>query len=295
MPDSVHTTPDRRASGCADPWVVRTWGKDNDMGIFDRLRGGSERRALEAVYGKLFRLMTDEDVQNNVYPSQLQQLMAAGGGVDQLPGATGDFGRAPTNPIPVNGPLGELIYISNLVTSDGTQVIGHRLGSVDRIDAYEVVAVDGSRWDLLYFDYYHTRKSRELPTGYKASSSPERFLMATNSAVPNFPLGFYEAMRECTQRIIGIPMVSPQLRDESPYGAFSRPPSHLAALDAVRGAKRILIRTTCEQCGETVPWAGGEPKCPNCGGVLSMIQQNLENLNDMMMNPHKYIKEPQRS
>lgn len=204
------------------------------MGLFDKLRGGSDKRASDAAFEKIYKLLTDEATQNAAYPPQLQQLMAQGGGVDQLPGATGDFGRAATNPVPVNGPLGELVYLSNLLTTSGTQVIGHRLGSVSRLDVYEVVALDGSRWDLLFFDPYFTRKSRRLPTGYRASASPQRFLFTTNYAVPGFPIGIYEAMRECTQRIIGIGMVAPQLRDESLVVALSRPASHAAALGALR-------------------------------------------------------------
>jgi len=204
------------------------------MGLLDRLRRGSENRAADAAFEKIYKLMTDEDTQNAAYPPELQQLMAAAGGVDHVPGATGDFGRAATNPVPVNGPLGELVYISNLVTIAGTQVIGHRLGSVSRRDVYEVVALDGSRWDLLFFDPYFTRKARKLPTGYKGSASPQRFLLATNYTVRRFPLGISEAMRECTQRIVGIAMVAPQLRDEGAFAAFSPPPSHAAARRALR-------------------------------------------------------------
>lgn len=204
------------------------------MGLFDKLFRSTERREADAVFEKVYRLMADESAQNAIYPSELQQLLAAGGGIDQQSGASGDFGRDVANPVPVNGPLGELIYLSNLLLPNGAQMIGHRLGSMARQDVYEVVSLDGSKWDLLFFDPYHSRKSRRLPSGYKSGTSPERFLLATNYYVNSFPLGMGAAMRKCTERIIGVPLVAPQLRDESGLLALSRPPSHVGLLHGLR-------------------------------------------------------------
>ena len=211
------------------------------MGFFSKLFGGGGKRSggdldpdVQAVVKILLKFMTDETAQNSIHPPEVQQLMAAGGAVDALAGASGDFGRDLRNPIPVNGPIGELVYISNMTLPTGVKVMGHRLGSVDNIDVYETVSLDGSRWDLLYFDMYHTRKSLRLPSGYRAITTPEAFLFATNANVQDFPSGIHEAMQECTARLIGTSLVSPQLRDVDLFRSFSRPEVHLMSLQALR-------------------------------------------------------------
>lgn len=198
------------------------------MGFFDWLLGGRKKSVnnLDAVFKKIYTLMTNEEVQNRINPSNIMQLMTAGGGIDEVAGATGEFGRIISNPIPVNGPLGELIYISNLVLSNGIHVIGHRLGSLNNIDIFETVTLDGSKWDLLYFDLYHIRKSIKLPEGYQRCEEPEKFLYAINSICEGFPAGIDEAIRDCTTRIIGVPFVPPKLKERNMLRGISRPEFH---------------------------------------------------------------------
>ena len=198
------------------------------MSLFKKRSSSSDREA-NAVFEKIHRLMQDEALQNGNCPAQLKQLMAAGGAVDQLPDAVGVFGRDLRNPIPVNGPFGELIYISNLRLPNGIQVTGHRLGSRQRpgtdapADVYEIVALDGSHWDKLVFDPYHPRKSRMYPQGLVCSSTPEKFLLATNQTVSGFPVGIAEAMQPCAMQFIGAPLVAPQLRNDALFRQFKRP------------------------------------------------------------------------
>lgn len=220
------------------------------MGFFDRLFGGSMRRFgsdippdAEAVLEKIRNFMLVEATQNSAYPAALQQRMAAGGAVDEVVGAMGEFGREIRNPIPVNGPIGELVYISRMALPGGCSIMGHRLGSIDTIDVYETVALDGSRWDLLFFDPYHTRKSKRLPSGYQATRDGQPFLLATNLAVQAFPLGMYAAISECTARVIGMSLVSPQLREERLFQGFSRPPGHLRSMEALRLDGRTQARS----------------------------------------------------
>jgi hypothetical protein len=220
------------------------------MGLFDRLFGGGARRSgsdipqdAEAVLEKIRSFMLVEEAQNRAYSAAFQQMMAAGGAVDEIAGAVGEFGRDIRNPIPVNGPTGELVYISRMALPGGCTMMGHRLGSIDTIDVYETVALDGSRWDLLFFDPYHMRKSKRLPSGYQVTRVAQPFLLATNMAVPAFPLGMYEAMSECTARVIGISLVSPQLREERLFRGFSRPLGHLRSVEALRLHGRTQARS----------------------------------------------------
>ncbi|MGD0970172.1 MAG: hypothetical protein ABSA04_02050 [Desulfobaccales bacterium] len=211
------------------------------MGFFDWLLGRGERWSksnlspkVEVVFEKIRNFMLDEANQNNSYPPEIQQMMAAGGAVDEIPGGEGEFGRNIRNPIPVNGPIGELVYISNLALPGGCAIMGHCLGSINKIDAYETLALDGSKWDIFFFDPYHTRKSERLPSGYQANSYWQRFFLATNFLVPAFPSGMYEALHELTARVIGMPFVHPLLREENRLQGFSRPPGLLRDLESLR-------------------------------------------------------------
>jgi hypothetical protein len=175
--------------------------------------------------------MLDEATQNSLCPPSHQQFMAQRGAVDEIVGGVGEFGRDIRNPIPVNGFMGELVHISMLALPGGSPIMGHRLGSLNMFDVYEMVALDGSRWDILFFDMYHTGKSKRLPSGYQASLQP--FYFATNDTVPKFPYGMNEAIWELTRRIFGIPFASPQLREEQWFQEFSRPQGHLQNLQAL--------------------------------------------------------------
>ena len=210
------------------------------MGFFDKLFGGGKKGsgrdlppAIEAAIKKILKFMSDESLQNRRYPPEIQRLMASGGTVDVIAGAEGAFGRDIRNPIPVNGPIGEIIYISNLTLQTGVKVIGHRIGSFDRLDAYEIASLDGSRWDILFFDMYHPRKSRQLPDGYLPISTPEPFFFATNTFVEDFPSGICEAIRGFSNSEFGLPLISPVLRDEHLFDNFSRPEGQKGNLQAL--------------------------------------------------------------
>ncbi len=53
----------------------------------------------------------------------------AGLDCDEIPDSYGEFGRTPTNPIPVNGPKGEMLYFQNIRTNDNKPLLFHRLTS----------------------------------------------------------------------------------------------------------------------------------------------------------------------
>lgn len=95
-------------------------------------------------------------------------------GCDQVDGATGRFGYDPTNPIPVNGALGEIYYLHSLRNEEHKRFFFTRLGSIwvddypRKVDEYTVVSIDGKQHFHLYFDFYYSRRSRYLPEGLQA-------------------------------------------------------------------------------------------------------------------------------
>ena len=155
--------------------------------------------------------------QNNIHePLELQKMdikklnplianeILKGLSCDKLPNATGEFGSI-TNPIPVNGPLGEIKYLGKLRGKTGHAVFFHRISSTksnvtnNPIDIFELVCQDGTQWNKLHFDVYHPRRSNLVPQGYtlvpynKQLKMDLPFAYGVTSLVPNFP---YELPKE---------------------------------------------------------------------------------------------------
>jgi hypothetical protein len=189
----------------------------------------------EAIYRRLDRLMTDEKAQIDGLPEPFRSEVLSGIDCDEITGATGEFGRDPRNPIPVNGPLGEMIYLSNLRTATSQQIMFHRLGSFAKIDAYETASLDGTAWDVFFLDLYHPRKSRRAPTGYRIAADAERekLFFGANEFVASFPDQLPNAISNTNERLIGGRMRPRQIREAVEQINFVRPAGHLTRLNSV--------------------------------------------------------------
>jgi hypothetical protein len=92
--------------------------------------------------------------------------------VDELPGATGEFGLTSTNPIPTRTVFGTISYLAKLRTSEGGKVSYERTGSMESnlsrfpIDSYEVIDAHIKRMGTLYFSPYQKRNSKRVPRGF---------------------------------------------------------------------------------------------------------------------------------
>lgn len=106
----------------------------------------------------------------------LAKMASEGADCDILPQVKGDFGFFPSNPIPVNGTMGEIKYLARLRCADNAGIMFHRLETIDMkdidgsVDIFETVCVDGKHWSILCFNMYHPRRSRIAPKGYTFSS-----------------------------------------------------------------------------------------------------------------------------
>ena len=210
------------------------------MGLFGSLLGNKKSSSdlppeVEQVFEKLHRFLSDENLQNSKMPSAVQFMLKGGEDVDEIPGGTGEFGRSYANPIPVNGPIGEIVYLSRLAVGDtGAKVLYHRLGSIKSIDVYETVSIDGKIWDVLYLSFYHPRRSRKAPNGYVIKDFREHpMIYGTNNTVPQFPLGLQESISQATKNILGIPLRPPEVRIAEEKVHFDRSPEHQRIIDAL--------------------------------------------------------------
>src|SRR5262249_49194027 len=166
-------------------------------------------------------------------PEPFRSKVLDGAGCDEITRAAGEFGRDPRNPIPVNGPLGEVIYLSNLRLASAQQIMFHCLGSVGKVAAYETVSLDGAVWDILSLDPSHPRKSRRAPIGYRIAQDGERekLLLGANELVANFPGELPDAIANTSERLLGLRMAPPKVREAIDHITSTRPGTHLVRLN----------------------------------------------------------------
>ena len=210
------------------------------MGFWNRLLALRRRRPDDSeggdrIFKKLESIASDDEPPINHLPSDAQSEILSGPDVDEVPNADGLFGHAPTNPIPVRGPIGQVSYLSRLVTQSGLSVFGHRIGHIDRIDVYEVVGIDGVEWDILYLSMYHPRNSRKAPRGYSRAetSTLGPFFTCVNYEVKEFPSTMDVAIRSYMSATLGFPLCPTKLGQFIESIDFTRPAEHLKRLKDV--------------------------------------------------------------
>jgi len=200
------------------------------MGLFGLNKEG---KAMQGAMFHIQRILEDEDFQNKYIPSEMRDLVVSGSVYDIDPNGTGAFGYIETNPIPVNGPLGEITYLSRLETDKGERIIFQRLGALNSIDVYEAVTFSGSEWFLFFMDFYHPKKSKITPKGFSFMDGLGQ-LSGFNKFSPDFPYDFV-AMKQgeresgLSMAFIGVSKVTEQINAR----AFKRPLSHQVKLDLV--------------------------------------------------------------
>ena len=202
------------------------------MGIFSNIFGSNKKTVspeTEKIFKKIYKCLTDEEFQNTLMPDALQQIVNKNSAVDELPDASGEFGKCLENPIPVNGPIGEVIYLSNIVTDAGERIFAHRLSSKDGIDIFETVSFDGTSWDILFFYFYYPRKSKKIPNGYKPGNDPSQ-IYATNQKSNDFPKNMVNEIRQTFNDFFGISLIHPDVRLSLEKYTYVRPENHLRKL-----------------------------------------------------------------
>lgn len=179
------------------------------------------------------RFIDDEKAQLRQYPDALKTMIAAGADVDENADAFGKFGLILTNPIPVNGPIGEVIYLSSLRHLGKTKLLFHKIGSLHGIDIFESVGVDGKAWGIFYLDMFHPRKSKKAPDGYSIVPAVSSFC-GVDFELPNFPYGLSKAIAEFSKTIPGAPLAEPDVLQAEEKVDFVRPDSHLGFMADLR-------------------------------------------------------------
>jgi len=149
------------------------------MGFWTRLTNPKRARSEDLITLIAFSLEDAEYQNRNLQPHMLATLMR-GRDCDQAPNGVGEFGSF-TNPVPVNGPIGEISYLSKLRDGKGQRLFFQRDGSRDQLDHFTLWPADASRWYELWLDMYHPRRSRLAPSGFFLTNGPSHFSGFTDS------------------------------------------------------------------------------------------------------------------
>jgi hypothetical protein len=138
------------------------------MGLFGLFKSKKQRSVLDQLQ------------ENPIFKEQkalfdaMSMMCEDGDGceTDEIPGGHGEFGYAPTNPIPTKTVFGSRSYLERLRSPDGATVIYKRRGSLGSavsqhpIDEYEILHPDGTLLATIYLSPYHKKNSDKSPRGF---------------------------------------------------------------------------------------------------------------------------------
>jgi hypothetical protein len=241
------------------------------MGLLSKLFGkgdGPPKGAqldpeVRKIFEKIERLLRDDEAQLELVDPEIREILKRAPFYDKSPDGSGPFGLCITNPIPTNGPVGELAYLSRLRTSDGERILFHRIGAAEKIDIYEAVTFSGGRWFLFYLDMYHPKKSRLAPAGFVLSKEACQF-SGFNCHCPGFPYDFAEIRhRSGGLRPAYMPMGDIARAIDSK--AYDRPAAHIERLRQLTISSSSLATTaaTSRNSGVSRVSPVGESKASN--------------------------------
>lgn len=205
------------------------------MGFLSNLFGGNkEDKALREAMAYIHRILDDEKFQLELVQPAMRTMLESAPAYDKDPNGTGPFGFVETNPIPVNGPIGQLAYLSKLETQSGQRILFHRLGAIGTVDVLEAVSFNGAEWFILFADLYHPRRSRLTPNGFRLTKDVAQF-SGFHKFCENFPYDFVE--KKASERESGLSMAYiaiSKVSDQIQNRVFNRPLAHKAKLDLVK-------------------------------------------------------------
>lgn len=204
------------------------------MSFFGKLFGKPKDDPVKNAMQAIYRLIDDEEHQNSMLPEPIAQAIKGGVSCDVVSRASGRFGFEPSNPIPVNGAIGELAYLSRLESASGERLLFHRIGAIDKVDVFEAVTYSGSAWFVFFVDMYHPRRSRQAPEGFVIAKEPRQF-SGFHNFCESFPYDFVDAKQDAPDflRLAYIPLS--HVTNQIERKAFVRPLAHKAKVDIVLG------------------------------------------------------------
>ena len=206
--------------------------------IFRGASGSRDDAVMHKMFERVQRIIDDEEFQLELLHPTMRDAIKSSPAYDMKPNATGSFGFSATNPIPVNGPIGELSYLSRLEVGPGNRLMFHRLGplQVDNsfVDVFEAVTFNGSQWFILFLDMYHSKRSRLVPDGLSFTKEVPQF-SGFNTYCEDFPYDF--AKQKSVLPDSGLVWAYIAMGKVSPYmerQVFQRPVAQSAKIELLK-------------------------------------------------------------
>ncbi|WP_156969012.1 hypothetical protein [Arenimonas metalli] len=205
------------------------------MGFLSNLFGGNkEDKALREVFAHINRIIDDEKYQLEIIHPAMKAILEAAPAYDKDPDGTGPFGYTETNPIPVNGPIGQLAYLSRLETVSGQRIMFHRLGAIGNVDVFEAVTFNGGEWFIFFVDFYHPRRSRIAPDGFGFTKELAQFSGFHNFCA-DFPYDFMDKKASEQESGLSLAYIAlSKVTGQIESRVFNRPLAHKAKLELVK-------------------------------------------------------------
>ena len=211
------------------------------MSLLSKLFGKAADRSKDAelspevtkIFDKVTRLIESDEAQLELLDPLKREALKRAPHYDKDPKGTGPFGLCKTNPIPVNGPIGEVAYLSNVLTIAGERIMFHRIGAIGNIDIFEAVTFSGSQWSIFFLDLYHPKKSKLAPDGFKLS--PKAFSFSGfHKLCADFPYDFIEMRDRDSLNVAYMPVadILQRLRAR----AYERPMAHKVTVELLGSA-----------------------------------------------------------
>ena len=198
------------------------------VGFFRRKKD----KEVEAIFEKMSLMLGDDDMQIRMLGPKTYSDFKSLTAIDQHRDADGELGISLNNPIPTNGPIGSVSYLSNLVTKSKHKILFHRIKVIKKIDVYEYVSICSSLWGFLFLDMYHSRKSKLTPNGFERASEPQQFI-GFNHFWDDFPYGYAE-QKSSLPFDFGLLYVPIGLVSNEMIGReYNRPERHKAVFDKI--------------------------------------------------------------
>lgn len=199
-------------------------------------------KEFEDVFAQFNRIYDDDEYQLELTHPIIREMLVSAPAYDKDPNGSGPFGFSLTNPIPVNGPIGQLAYLSKLETQSGQGILFHRIGAISKIDVFEAVTLDGAEWFIFYLDLYHPRRSRLAPDGLVFTKELGQF-SGFHRYCSNFPYDFLEMMeQESESGLIMAYISTSKVEIQIKNRVFNRPMNHNIKLGQV--LSRLSSRQT---------------------------------------------------
>jgi len=197
----------------------------------------SAEEQLDAEVESLNRLLEDQAYQLSLMPEAIVSQAQRNGQVDEIVGAQGRFAYVPTNPVPVNGTVGAMAWLSRLQTRHKESLVFHRLGQIGAIEVYEAMSLIRRQWFVFFTDPRYAGASDRAPEGLNLME-PGRPFHGVGSLMRDFPHEFADIVQAYSEEFRLATLAPNKVLNQLSDAVVERPLAQQLKLEWVAHAVR---------------------------------------------------------